>query len=265
MVVVVTEDSSEISVFLRKTNVTKLDHFESITIYSGILNNNKFFILDTGYGNIHLGAGLAYICSKYNITSLIGVGNCGALKREKAQPLDIAISTCSIQYDIDYSKLGYSICSLPGIGKSSFPADQLLIDMAKEAAAVQNMNYSLGCFCSANRFIACDHFANTLSQTYNGDFVDTECGSLGAFAYEYKIPYVYVKGISNYSDNSAVDLYHLHQENANNIACEVVYHMLNGLTQGCKSHENETILCAEKYRHFDSLNHKKMLSVINQS
>lgn len=230
MIGVFSEDANEITYLLNKVKLIEKQQFGEMILYVAVLNNTKFLIADSGYCKVNIGAAAALAHYLYKLDRIIGVGDCGCLQTRGANPGDVAIAETARQYDVDYSAIGYQPSLVVGLSQPQYPADDALVALAQQQASALNIPFIVSNFGSADRFLANGDEFYLLSQKFGFDTVDTETGALGEFAFLNAIPYVYVKGVSNYGDADAPAMYEQYRHLAYETACKVVYQMLEVLT-----------------------------------
>lgn len=232
MIAVFCEDMQEIHTLLEQVTVISQQTLGATTLVSAQLNDTDFLIVESGYAKINLGTAAGVAGVLHSIDTLIGVGDAGVLKSRGADIGSVVVSETARQYDVDFSALGYEPSLVIGLSQPQYPCDDALIALAqKEAAALGIACYNVN-FGSADRFLADGDTFYSLSQEFGFEAVDTETGSIGQYAFINQIPYVYVKGVSNYGDSSAADDYERWRSKADDLACQVVYEMLQELTGG---------------------------------
>lgn len=232
MIGVFTEDANEITYLLNKVKLIEKKQFGEMILYVAVLNNTKFVIADSGFCKVNIGAAAALAHYLYKLDQIIGVGDCGCMQSRGANPGDVAIAETSRQYDVDFSAIGYQPSLVVGLSQPQYPADEALVSLAQQQATALAIPFIVSNFGSADRFLADGETFYALSQEFGFDTVDAETGALGEFAFINSIPYVYVKGVSNYGDTDAPAMYREYRSLAYETACKVVYQMLDVLTGG---------------------------------
>ena len=229
MIGIVIPTCSEGLTLLKKVNANLIYQDNNIEVYESTSFKNDVLLVLTGYGKVKLANGLSYIKNNYQIDCLIGVGNCAAMDC-KSHILDIALSNDSVQSDVNFTALGYNRGEIPNTQLTYYDSSQGLINAACNATKKLCYPTWIGRFASGDRFVARRNTSEAIKNTFNADFIDSECGSCGEFASMYNIPYLYIKGISNRAGNNAVNEYLKNAEKANEKACNVVFEMLKWLT-----------------------------------
>lgn len=124
------------------------------------------------------------------------------------------------------TSIGYGSNQVPGLEKAYYYANKKLIDIATKYADLEGYEYKIGNFVSLDSFVANGYLASKLSLRYDAQYLDNECGDIGEIAILTDIPYVCIKGISNYANDCAMSDYKEYMEDANEKAFNIVFDML---------------------------------------
>lgn len=227
---------NDVNALLNNVKVIKTSTFGQSVIKQCTLNNKNILVGGTGYGKANIGSCFGYVCANCPINTLICVGNCGALRNysNNINLNNIAISTSSSQFDVDFSDIGYPSPLIPGLNIANYSSNDNLIKLAQISSHLRNIDYDDGLFASGDQFVASDTLSRSIAETYNAQFVDNESGVLGELCCINRISFVSVKGISNYAEDNASEEYHNNKKRSNCLASEVVSTMLNLITKsGC--------------------------------
>lgn len=191
-------------------------------IYETILCGKNVLFVCTGYNKINLGIACGYVLSIYDISCIIGVGNCGYIGNDNISIGDVAIVSSSLQYDVNSSAIGYPKTVIPDVGLGVFNSTAELVNLSKKSCEQLRYNYSIGRAATGEAFIADREERNYIAREYCTEFIDMECGGLGEVAYIFKISSVFIKGISNYADIFACKDYKQYVDCATEKANKVV-------------------------------------------
>lgn len=247
MILVIGNTMQDVQVLLNRTTTVNTEVINGITInkvrintlqnqntYNGCFtdtNQGMFLVAYGGTGKVNVARTIQYILDNYEITYIIGTGNTASLVATTAMIGNVAISTGALQYDVDYTGFNTPIHVLPGYTISTYPANQTLINNATTATITTGLTGVNGLFASADQITASTTEAQDLNTTYGIAFLDDNSGTIGQMAYINNIPYVIVKGISNYADDNALTDYNANYITADTNANNVVYQMLLTLIQ----------------------------------
>lgn len=167
----------------------------------------------------------AVMIEKYNITHLVVTGVAGAIN-PKLNIGDIVVSNACMQHDLDARPL-FPQFEAPLLNKSVFECDSNLVSIAENACKtllkeklsqfitpkdidffnLTNAQLYTGLLCCGDQFIGND----VQLQKIRTELPDTLCvemegGAVGQVCYEYQVPYVVIRSISdNANDNAHID------------------------------------------------------------
>ena len=209
----------------------------NVTYYLVNINGNEVYVIIVGAGKVNVASGLMYALVKLCIKRVIVVGNAASLNEEEYPIGSVAIASGSLEWDVNYINLGYPENVVPGNTVSLYPVDSTLFKEALEASNGLGYQTNSGVFASGDTFVASAAQADQIETATNSDFLDVETGVVGQIAYEYNIPYISIKGISNYATETAQADYNTNRETANNLANRVVLNMIESLN------EENNLLC----------------------
>ena len=119
-----------------KNNMTQVETSEKagMTFYKGMLYGKLVVAVMCGVGKVNAALCTQALADLFNVDCVINVGVGGAVAKGLTVG-DIVISKDSVQYDMDASAFGHPRGEIPNMDMTFFPADERLIELAKEAAA----------------------------------------------------------------------------------------------------------------------------------
>lgn len=234
MIAVVGSGFLEMKSLLNNVEILQKESMGCTNIYTVkiVPYEDPFLIVDTGYGKVNIGISLGIALQKYPIDMLLLLGDCGYITTRRDALEDIAISSDAVQYDVDFCPIGHPLGQIPGVNQKNYEANEYLIELAISKCKEHARNFQVGRYATADRFVANTVFSEELKHKFECCFVDSECGNLGEFAVLYDIPYVCVKGISNYANCYGATLYYEYREEAYEHVNAIIYSMLLELLSG---------------------------------
>ena len=231
MILIVASDYETLYKDLCKLIAVTIETARNTTVYATMMYGKKVIYINGGCTKVDLTRNIVNVISKYPITKIIGIGNTATLCEHRACFGDILISTETLQYDVNFSQLGYLVGEIPDINKVIFHSDKFLIEKAKKAARDNRFGYKEGRCISADQFVACTKKANMLQCKFEAIGLDSECGTIGEIGFIYRIPVVTVKAISNCANNNAVCDYRANRNKANCNSLKVAYTMADCISK----------------------------------
>ena len=221
---------SDVTTIMENATIVNVKEVGNVTYYKVSINNNFYYVILVGAGKVNVASGLMYALVKLCVKKIIVVGNAASLDETTYPLISVAIATSSLEWDVDYTSLGYDEFTVPGNNVSEYPVDSILLKEAIETANGLGYVVNTGLFASGDTFVATTTEADQIETDTDANFLDVETGVVGQIAYQYNIPYISIKGISNFANETAVTDYNTNRVTANNLANRVVLNMLNELT-----------------------------------
>ena len=170
----------------------------------GKLKGMDVVVVRSGIGKVNAALCSQILADRYHVDAIINTGIAGSLKNE-INIGDIVLSTDALQHDMDATGFGYAPGQVPRLDVLSFPADETLIQMAKECCEEVNpdINVFTGRVVSGDQFISDRDKKNWLARTFEGFCTEMEGAAIAQAAYLNHIPYLVIRAISDKADDSA--------------------------------------------------------------
>lgn len=227
MLALLVPESSYLNYILDNVENCKVDSISHTIIYKANMMNHDFIIMVTGYGKVNIARSLQYLIDNYQVKVLLTLGTAGSIN-DSNSILNAVIVNNTLQYDVDFTPLGYAPSVIPDMKKGIYSSNEDLVTCMQEACYNANVCYINDLVASGDMFVCNNGLSNSIRREYSAGAVDCECGSIGEFAYVNKIPFIGLKVISNYANNNAVRQYNLYNEEASLISQKIVYQFLKG-------------------------------------
>lgn len=172
--------------------------------YEGTLNGADVVVVQSGIGKVNAALCTQILVDLFGVTHLINTGVAGSLNAG-LDIGDILISRDALHHDTDVTIFGYRLGEVPGLGRREFPADERMMELAKEACEKVNpdVHAIFGRVVSGDQFISGNDVKERLIREYQGDCAEMEGASIAHGAYLNGIPFVIIRAISDKADNSA--------------------------------------------------------------
>ncbi len=194
----------EIALLKEKMDIEVVVKKASMEFYQGTLNGREVVLVRSGIGKVNAGLCAQILVDVFNVSRLINTGIAGSLKAE-IDIGDIVISSDALQHDMDARSFGYARGEIPRMGTLSFPADQTLIGMAKEACEEANpdIHVFVGRVVTGDQFVAERSVKEEIASWTEGYCTEMEGAAIAQAAYLNRIPFVIIRAISDKADDSA--------------------------------------------------------------
>lgn len=135
------------------------------------------------------------------------------------------------------------------------------MEIAKHACYELGYKCKAGKIATSEKFIADNREKSYIAEKYCSDFIDMECGCAAEIAYIFKIPVVFVKGISNYADSDADYNFKAYVNQSNFCSNEVALVMLREIQCDCTEDKYNT--CDIDPKHFKELTVTEIENVLS--
>ena len=229
MIGVFGQTRDEVATLLNNVTINQTRNISNMTIYNVTYNGNTFYVIVTGVGKANAAFAMSYAIFKLCIKKAIVVGNAASFNVTDNPIGSVAIATNSLEWDVDFTALGADEFVLPPNIVGEYPVDVKLQKEALNAANGLGYQVDIGLFASGDTFVDTATEATTIQTETEAEFLDIDTAAIGQISYQTNIPYISVKGISNYPNDTAVVDYNTNKEAANNLSNRVVLEMLDTL------------------------------------
>ncbi len=145
----------EIALLKEQMDIEVVVKKASMEFYQGTLNGREVVLVRSGIGKVNAGLCAQILVDVFHVSRLINTGIAGSLKAE-IDIGDIVISSDALQHDMDARAFGYERGEIPRMGTQSFPADPVLVEMAREACQEANpdIHAFVGRIVTGDQFVA---------------------------------------------------------------------------------------------------------------
>ena len=225
MLAIVSSNKKYFKGLLEKVDAKKEEGNFKKEIYRCKYKEHNFIVMSLGYGKVNIGSSLNYLCSKYNIKAIIVVGTAGSIT-DSCNIFSAVIPNNSLQYDVDFMPLGYSLGQIPKVSKAHYETNEDLNGCLKRASSICGVDYTDLPIATSDMFTSNYNLANSIRREYNAACVDCETGSIGEYCFINDISYASVKVISNFANNNAVKQHNLYNEESTIICERIIYKFL---------------------------------------
>ena len=172
----------------------------------GRLAGKDVVVAKCGVGKVNAALCTQALADLFNVDCVINVGVGGAVAKGLTVG-DIVISMDSVQYDMDASAFGHPRDEIPNMDMTFFPADERLIELAKEAAAKVGAAALVGRVMTADLGVDSQALKQELTELFGGACVEMEGAAIGQAACINHIPYIVIRSISDNADGDLVETY----------------------------------------------------------
>ncbi|CAL4320144.1 5'-methylthioadenosine/adenosylhomocysteine nucleosidase [Buchnera aphidicola] len=196
--------NEEITILFEKLKKLKIIKYEiyGIKLYSGYFNKTKIILTKSGIGKVSNSIACTILIKIYHVNLIINIGSAGKLT-DNIKVFDIILANKICHHDINLKNFGYEIGVIPNFPKI-FKIDKSLKNHTKKILSLSKMKYIEGLIVSGEQFIN-----NTKKKQYiltnfpNAIAVDMESSAISQACFQFQIPYIIIKIISDHSNKSS--------------------------------------------------------------
>lgn len=194
----------EVAALKEAMDIQEIHEQASMTFCKGILCGKDVVVVRSGIGKVNAGICAQILADKFQVDILINTGIAGSL--DAAIDIgDMVISTDAVHHDMDATIFGDPAGQVPRMDTLTFPADERLVEKAKEANAKANpdIHTFTGRVASGDQFISSKEAKEKIINNFHALCTEMEGAGIAHAAYLNKISYVIIRAISDKADNSA--------------------------------------------------------------
>jgi 5'-methylthioadenosine/S-adenosylhomocysteine nucleosidase len=196
---------AELSGFLLKTEIKKIDSWNGLQITLGNFAGRDCVLAYTGIGKVNAAVLTTHIIDFYSPGYIFFTGIAGALNSD-LNIGDVVIAEDCVQWDVDISSFGFKIGELPQSGFSSENKSTVRFYKTDSGLMASALNWKPGGYkLMVGRILTGDSFIDKKKQTekesvfndLNGCVVEMEGAASAASAYLQNIPFFLARVISD--------------------------------------------------------------------
>ena len=176
----------------------------SMKFYRGILNKKEVVVVRSGIGKVNAGLCTQILVDVFDVKKVINTGIAGSLDA-RIDIGDIVISTEAVQHDMDATEFGFPLGQIPRMETLAFPADENMVNKAKEACEFANPEIKVftGRIVTGDQFVASKEVKDRIKTNFDGLCTEMEGAAIAQAAWLNKVPFVIIRAISDKADDSA--------------------------------------------------------------
>jgi len=169
----------------------------AFVFYTGNLNDVEIVLLQSGIGKVNAAIGTAILIDTFKPDYVINTGAAGGFSGD-LKVGDIVISEEVIQHDMDCTVFGYQMGQVPGM-PVSFKANEKLISLAdKSVHQLTNLQTKKGTILTGDQFMNNPEATNKIKAIFPAaEAVEMEGAAIAQTCYQFNIPFVVIRSISD--------------------------------------------------------------------
>ena len=169
----------------------------------GKLEGMDAVVVQCGVGKVNAALCAQILCSCYGVTHIVNTGIAGSLNAQ-LDIGDFVISRDAVYHDMDATNFGYPMCQVPGLSVLAFPADEMLMAEAYNAAdAAHPGHVQIGRVATGDQFVAEKALKERIIANTGAFCTEMEGAAIAHTAWKNGVPFVIIRAISDKADDSA--------------------------------------------------------------
>ncbi|AAO26924.1 5'-methylthioadenosine/S-adenosylhomocysteine nucleosidase [Buchnera aphidicola str. Bp (Baizongia pistaciae)] len=194
----------EVQILFNKLKNYKINKISNITFYIGNIHNIHVVLAKSGVGKVFSGITCALLLQKYKVKFIINIGSAGSLNKN-LKPGSIIIPTNVCYHDVNLTAFGYSIGQIKNCPKT-FLSNTLMLKLTEKYLFENKIKYQKKLMISGDIFIdTCEKKSLLKKRFPKAIAVDMEAAAIAHVCYQFNIPILIIKSISDSSDINAAD------------------------------------------------------------
>lgn len=169
----------------------------------GTLEGLNVVVVQCGVGKVNAALCAQILCSCFEVTHIVNTGIAGSLNAQ-LDIGDFVISQDAVYHDMDATNFGYPMCQVPGLSVLSFPADEMLMQEAFQAADLAHPGHvRIGRVATGDQFVAQKALKDKIIANTGAFCTEMEGAAIAHTAWKNYVPFVIIRAISDKADDSA--------------------------------------------------------------
>ncbi|WP_053940532.1 5'-methylthioadenosine/adenosylhomocysteine nucleosidase [Buchnera aphidicola] len=194
--------NKEIKIFKRIIHHQEIKQIGQFKIYIGKFKKNNIFLIKSGIGKVSASIAATILINTFQINIIINSGSAGSLD-PNIKIGDIIIPKKLCYYDVNLISFGYSRGQIPQYPKD-FKINKYLYQILIETAKKYEIQFFTGLMITGDSFIrGKDSIEKLKSQFSHAIAVEMESTAIAQVCYQFNIPLIVIKSISDLSDTKA--------------------------------------------------------------
>lgn len=194
----------EEEVTILKNKLTQLSEISiaHVKFYTGILQEKEVVITQSGIGKVNAAISTTLLINKFKPDIIINTGSAGALD-ESLNVGDVLINDDLKYHDADATAFGYEFGQIPQM-PATFESSKSLIEKVSQVVQQQKLSAKVGLIVSGDSFIGSVEQRQKIKKVFpNAMAVEMEATAIAQTCYQFKVPFVVVRAVSDLANGEA--------------------------------------------------------------
>ncbi|MBO9130440.1 5'-methylthioadenosine/S-adenosylhomocysteine nucleosidase [Bacillus sp. 165] len=187
----------EVRILRDKLENAEVETVAGCEFTKGKLGGHEVVLLKSGIGKVNAAMSTTILLERYKPEKVINTGSAGGF-HHSLNVGDVVISTEVRHHDVDVTAFNYAYGQVPGM-PAAFEADQELVNLAEKC--VRNMDdiqVVKGAIATGDSFMNDPQRVEFIRSKFeNLHAVEMEAAAVAQVCYQYKIPFVIIRALSD--------------------------------------------------------------------
>ena len=194
--------ADEVALLQKEMKAEEIIEKAGMRFHKGQLCGKDVVVVQSGIGKVNAALCAQILVDVFQVEILINTGIAGSLDAQ-IDIGDMVISTDAVQHDMDTTIFGDPLGQVPNMDTFSFPADEKLVELARNEETNPDIQTFTGRIVSGDQFISSKEIKEHLVSTFGAKCTEMEGAAIAHAAYLNKVSCVIIRAISDKADNSA--------------------------------------------------------------
>ena len=188
----------EEEVIYLKQHISNYDmyEFQGYKYHIGEINDVPVVLAQSGIGKVNAALSTTILLEHFKVSKIINTGTAGAIKDE-FKIGDIIIGDNCVFHDVDATCFGYKYGQVPQMPES-FASDPAMIKVFSQIMTELSFDHLTGTIGTGDKFMtSIDECRSLLEKLPDIVAVDMEATAITQVCYQYQVPFVVVRSISD--------------------------------------------------------------------
>ncbi|MGT0186095.1 5'-methylthioadenosine/S-adenosylhomocysteine nucleosidase [Staphylococcus aureus] len=193
----------EEEVTILKNKLTQLSEISvaHVKFYTGILKDREVVITQSGIGKVNAAISTTLLINKFKPDVIINTGSAGAL--DESLNVGDVISDDVKYHDADATAFGYEYGQIPQM-PVAFQSSKPLIEELSQVVQQQQLTAKSGLIVSGDSFIGSVEQRQKIKKAFpNAMAVEMEATAIAQTCYQFNVPFVVVRAVSDLANGEA--------------------------------------------------------------
>ncbi|MBZ6422664.1 MAG: 5'-methylthioadenosine/S-adenosylhomocysteine nucleosidase [Staphylococcus aureus] len=195
----------EEEVTILKNKLTQLSEISvaHVKFYTGILKDREVVITQSGIGKVNAAISTTLLINKFKPDIIINTGSAGALD-ESLNVGDVLISDDVKYHDADATAFGYEYGQIPQMPVAFQSSKPLIEKVSQVVQQQQQLTAKVGLIVSGDSFIGSVEQRQKIKKAFpNAMAVEMEATAIAQTCYQFNVPFVVVRAVSDLANGEA--------------------------------------------------------------